>query len=141
MVINILNTKLQLVKNHKKEFHYIPPNSFINYSPLMKNGTNIYPKIDFIKKDQMCYIKINDKWLYKTDDGYTFKKLLSKQPLVCWIEYLNHPMFIIYIPTKYGSLRTHYLQYSASGVSVTSVMLEATIFNYNPINRSHYMIA
>lgn len=107
MAVNIDDTKLLLLRDFKKEEYNTNPSIYLNHAPVMQDGLHYLP-IDIRKKDNMCYIKLNDRdlWLYYINGKTYFLPLECDKvfyyhiPTVCWIEYLREPTFVIYLPSQ-----------------------------------------
>jgi hypothetical protein len=151
MSINIEDTNIDLVRDVHKEYVKLPISKYldhapITYGPKIEDDGGKYLHISLRKKDNLCYIKVKglDLWLYNIKGKPIFLPLHIKndqftfnQPVVCWIEYLREPTFIIYRSLGYGVGKSEYLIHKKVGkkmiLSWTPILVDATIFFYDKI--------
>jgi hypothetical protein len=142
MFYNIKDIRIDFVKNYRKEKIMMPINELYNYSIFDEDYVyGKYLNVEYNRKEQLCYIKLKDYdlWLYKNDNNNTSLEYLHKeknyfdidQPLVCWIKYDDHPLFIIYV---YFDNQTfpYYLTYNDYNITFkwTRDVNNATMFQF-----------
>lgn len=111
-----------MLRDYKKEEFNIPISSYLNYSPIKKPNTEEYNVIQPYRQDPLCYIRHvkKDLWVYEINkelkllplqrnrDGF----VVYKQPEVFYLDYLEHPMFILYKNVSFGNPKVVYLKYT-----------------------------
>lgn len=158
--MDVDNLSIEFVKSLEREDDSLPRTVYLNYAPFGPNNPNDqsypnrpeYVKAEFRKRDTVAYIKHKTKnlWLYERGGRPIFMPLHCKKygfyyelPVLCWIEYLREPTFIVYKPVGYGLDRSKYLVYNEEGGKIklkwVDDLLRATIFNFNPIRRDEYL--
>jgi len=143
MHISIDKTTLDFVKSLEEERLRLTTNYF-NFKPIdnkLYNGR--YLDVNFIKKDNLCYIKKKGQnlWLYKEGFKPLQKGVFSKykQPQVCWIEYIKESGFIIYRQVYYGAKFVQYLQYYPNKLKWVNTIDKATLFIYKQVEWNNYL--
>jgi hypothetical protein len=100
---------IEFPKSYKKEYNEMQPN--VSYSFNFLYGTNdIYPMVEFRRKDSMGYIKMKNKDLWFNDDekkGVYFDiiqcgEFSYNQPKVIWFQYPRESEVIIFKYLGYG---------------------------------------
>ena len=135
-----------LLRDIHKENFKLPPNAYLQYSLTTYNiDKDGYSKLDFEKKDHLCYIKHKHKdlWLYTIDNKPVWKplhpvhynKLKINYPTVFWLYYLKETTFVIYEPFTYNSMEVYYIKYDKDNEDISFVtnIHDATIFSYKKI--------
>ena len=110
-IININDLKVDFVKNYIKESNIFDNNHHYNYASI-PNTNNVYPKVEFNRRDSNDYMKLKnkDKWLYEKNGKLFFDKIRKedfccRQPLVLWFNYVRdvkfkQMVFFVYISKK-----------------------------------------
>lgn len=148
MSFNIDSLEIEFVKDINKEYFSLSETNYTSFSPVEENlDKGRYLKLEPLRKDNKCYIKIKNKnlWLFKKNNTLSFKPLYledgdfyCEQPLVIWIEYLREPTFVAYISTGYGEPIIEYLNYEYSNnllkISIVKDIFRATTFYCDHFN-------
>lgn len=140
---------IEFLKSIEKEVNIELPNKSYTFYPLY--GTNdIYPKIEFNRKDSVGYIKQKNssKWFYddEVDFDYLKQSLFTvKRPRVVWFTYPREGEFIVqkYIGQNIEGVmkidnNTLYLVYSHNGLKWSSNINDATKFVFDKIKWSSF---
>lgn len=141
--IHTTNINIEFIKSIDKEIIHMPNNSYFNYSLFDTDFLyGKFPKTEFNRQDQLTYIKLknNNVFLYY-DKKKKFHFLpihhnkkktffINDQPLVFWIKYLEHPVFILYIidPDNYNII--NYIVYTNHNLTFK--------FDTNVNNATHF---
>lgn len=134
-------SSIKLLRDYKLEPNILSPSTYYNFSPVLKPGYH-YREINLFRKDPVCYIKhkTQDLWIYMIKGKLYFTRLIRnvngftcyKHPQVFFIEYLDHPRFMLYIQPH--NTKTLFLVYKETSNSIylglTEDPLQATIFKY-----------
>jgi hypothetical protein len=132
----------------------VPTTVYTSYSPVAPPEKLIYEITMLNRKDPLTYIKLlnEDKWLYiYNDNTFKFSELIYDphsfinyvQPSYFYIDYLDHPKFILYRHRKYGTNKIQYLIYNENNnkihVQLTSDKKKATIFSFEDFGWNEYL--
>lgn len=147
-MVDINQINITLMRDFRKEYFNLPPNVYLEFSPVMSLNTHEYPVIDPNRKDPTCYIKhkYKDLWVYEENNNLIFKPLQKDirsfgkyvPPKVFFLEYIEEPIFFIYKPLGFGVPKISYLYYIeiSNKIYITWVDYfdDATKFKFTEIN-------
>ena len=152
--MNINTLSVIFMRDFNKEFFDLPQNIYLNFSPVTPVKKYAYKTIRPDKKDPLCYIKHTDSdlWIYEDNGELYFSPIKRDKtsygiyvpPTIFWLEYLDHPRFVMYKPLGIGIKKILYLHYEEQrndNLTVNNIKLkwvenfnQATIFNYEEID-------
>lgn len=153
MIYDVDKIKIQFMLDYKKDSYWIPQTSYLNYSPVLQPNTYSLRTISIEKKHPVCYVKLENKWIYNINNKLVFSTLIPdtkniygfipvRIPCVFFIAYVNdnnvmntNNLFFLYINTKFGTKNFEYLTYNndTKEIGLTTKPCDITYFKFNQI--------
>ncbi|QKF94536.1 hypothetical protein QKU48_gp1078 [Fadolivirus algeromassiliense] len=100
--VHIPSLSIEFLKDFKKEYNEIFTNKPYTFAPLL-NTHDVYPMVEFERKDLFGYIKLknSDLWLHEDGNNLVFDRIkcgefTERQPLVLWFEYIREREIIAF---------------------------------------------
>lgn len=152
MIYNVDKIKIQFMLDYKDDIYWIPQ-TYLNYSPVLKPNTPSLRTISIEKKHPVCYVKLDDQWVYYIDNKLFFSPLIkdpkqlygfipNRIPCVFYVGYIDDDgLFFLYINTKFGTKNFLFFTYNdtTKQISLTPNRQNATQFKFNQIQWKQYV--